>query len=67
MAKVTSKTTKQIVANLRADVTNYILGVTSHRLILVASDAIRYYEETGRTLKAENLQWNPVLKSFESQ
>ena len=66
LEKVTNETMKQIVTNLRAEDMNYIFRVNSHRQILVVSDAIQYYEETGRVLTAGNLQWNPVLKSFES-
>ena len=67
LSEVRGEMIKQIVANLRADTTDYVLGEKSHRRLLVAADAIRYYKETGWALTAENLQWVPVIKSFKSQ
>ena len=67
LSEVTGDTMKQIVADLRADTTDYVLWAKSHRQILVAADEIRYYKETRRALTAENIQWIPVIKSFESQ
>ena len=67
LSKVTSETMKKIVSNLREETTDYVLGAKSRRWLLVAADAIRYYEETGRELTAEILQWIPVIKYLESQ
>jgi hypothetical protein len=39
-------------------------GAKSIIRLKAASDIVRYYQTTGRTLTAPNMQWDPVIKSF---
>lgn len=49
------------------NVAPYELPVMSLRRLKVASELIRFYTDTGRTLSAANLMWNTVGKNFEVQ
>jgi hypothetical protein len=39
-------------------------GAKSIIRLKAASDIVRYYQTTGRTLTTPNMQWDPVIKSF---
>ena len=45
----------------------YVLGAKSQKRLTAASDLIRYYETTGRTLTPGNIQWDPIIKDFVQQ
>ena len=42
----------------------FVFGAKSQQRLLVASDAVRFYETIGRNLTASNLQWSTVLIHF---
>ena len=46
---------------------SFILSAKSYRRLQVATNLVKYYNDTGRELTAENLQWNHVMKNFEVQ
>ena len=46
---------------------NFVLGAKSQKRLIVAADAVRYYETVGRPLTAANMKWSQVLSNFEIQ
>ena len=45
----------------------FVFGAKSQKRLIVAADAVRYYETVGRPLTAANMAWNPVLRNFAEQ
>ena len=45
----------------------FTFGAMSQMKLLVAANAVRYYDTTGRPLTAANMIWNPVLRNFKQQ
>lgn len=45
----------------------FIFGAKSQKRLLVATDLMKYYAETGRELTAANIAWTHVMQNFEIQ
>ena len=46
---------------------NFVFGAKSQKRLIVAADAVRYYDTVGRPLTAANMRWSQVLVNFEIQ
>ena len=60
----------QVANNLRrpgGGASPFVFGAKSHKRLLVATKLVKFYNTVGRTLSAENMQWNHVMRNFEEQ
>ena len=44
----------------------FVLGAKSQQRLIAAADIVRYYDACGRPLTAANLQWTPVVRTFQA-
>ena len=45
----------------------FTFGAKSQKRPQVATDLIKFYNAIGRDLTAANIQWNPIMRNFETQ